>query len=47
MTQDMLLDAIGMIDTDLLESYTQVETRLLLRKKHRMPAWGKLLIAAA
>jgi len=47
MTQDMLLDAIGMIDTDLLESYTQVETRLLLRKKRRMPVWGKLLIAAA
>ena len=47
MTQDMLIEAIGMIDTDLLENYTYTENRLISKQKRRLPAWGKLLVAAA
>ena len=47
MTQDMLIEAIGMIDTDLLENYTYTENGLINKQKRRLPAWGKLLVAAA
>lgn len=47
MTQNMLIDAVGMIDTDLLENYTYMENRLISKQKRRLPAWGKLLVAAA
>lgn len=46
MTQNMLIDAVGMIDTDLLENYTYMENRLISKQKRRLPAWGKLLVAA-
>lgn len=47
MTQDMMIDAIGMIDADLLEEYALMEQRLQQKNKRRMPVRGKLLLAAA
>ena len=48
MTQDMFVDAVGMIDPELLENYACMENRIRLQKQRRRRAsWGKLLIAAA
>ena len=48
MTQDMFVDAVGMIDFELLENYACMENRIKLQKqRHRRASWKKLLIAAA